>query len=101
MTGPGHLCTTLPLQVGDGPCEAVVLTSHGLPDGTFEATAVRTWITDLDGSGLEADDTDPVTVLTAPAAAGLESFHSAALDELHRRRVFDFEIADLFVPGLP
>jgi hypothetical protein len=101
MTGTGHVCTTLPLGPVDGPCEAVVLTSRPVFGGTFEASAVRAWITDLDGTGLEADGTDPVTVLAGPAPAGLDAFHAVALAELHRRRSFDFEIADLFVPGLP
>lgn len=101
MTPAGHLCTTLPLEALEGPCEAVVLTSRHVHGGTFEAFAVRSWITDLGGTGLEADSTDPVTVLSGPAPAGLDSFHAIALAELHRRRSFDFEIADLFVPGLP
>lgn len=92
MTDAEHLCTTLPLEPGGGPCEAVVLTSRQIPGGAFEASAVRTWITDLNGTGFEADGTDP---------AGLDAFHADALAELHRRRRFDFEVADLFALSVP
>lgn len=96
---PERRCTTLPLAATT-PCDAVILTSlpAGPGPGTFEATAVRSWITDAEGTGLEADSTDPVTVLAGPAPAGLDAFHAVALAELRRRRAFDFEIADLFAP---
>lgn len=99
---PARLCSTLALSpdVGPGdPAEVVVLQSVSSA-GRFEATAVRSWVSALDGTGLEADITDPVTILTG-TGGDLAEFHSLALAELHRRRSFDLEVADLFAGQLP
>jgi hypothetical protein len=81
----------------DGPQEVVTLRSAATA-GRFEATAVRTWVTDLAGTGLEADLMDPVLILAYAANGDLASFHRHALDELAARRAEDYEVADLFVP---
>lgn len=99
---PDRLCTTLALysEAGPGdPCEVVVLQSVSA-GGRFEATAVRSWVSALDGSGLEADTTDPVLILTG-TGDDLAGFHDRALAELTRRRKFDFEVADLFAGQIP
>ena len=66
----------------------------------LESTAVRRFVSALDGSGLEADLVDPVTVLSTPAdtpdTPSIEEFHARALRELEVRRGVDYEIADLF-----
>jgi hypothetical protein len=63
---------------------------------------VRQWISALDGSGLEVDSGDPVTLLEGASEdfspAALRAFHSRALAELEARKGVDYEIADLFVP---
>jgi hypothetical protein len=81
------------------PHEIVTLTSSIDPrTGNFTATATRTWVSDLDGSGLEADQMDPVLILERPPGnSTLEEFHSRALAELEVRRHVDYEVADLFV----
>lgn len=95
-------CSTLPLGPAPGagePCEVVVLQSVSAGGG-FSSTAVRSWVSALDGTGLEADTTDPVAILTG-AGDDLASFHDLALAELYRRRRFDFEVADLFAVQIP
>ncbi|NKX55998.1 hypothetical protein [Arthrobacter mobilis] len=84
------------------PQEIVTLTSVSTRDG-FEATAVRSWVSDIDGTGLEADQTDPVLILSLPRrpGMGLARFHLLAVAELHRRRGFDYEVADLFLQDIP
>lgn len=102
IRSPDRLTSTLVL--GDGhsagdPCEVVVLQSVR-SSGGLEASAVRSWVSALDGTGLEADTTDPVTILTG-TGDDLDTFHDRALAELHRRREFDVEVADLFAGQLP
>ncbi|GAA4033228.1 hypothetical protein GCM10023063_15870 [Arthrobacter methylotrophus] len=82
----------------DGPQDIVTLRSTAA-GGRFESTAVRTWVTDLAGSGLEADITDPVLILAEREAGNLAAFHRRAIDELASRRSVDYEVADLFVAG--
>lgn len=95
LTAVWQLCHVLDDAL---PHEIVTLTSSIDPrTGHFTATATRTWVTDADGTGLEADLMDPVTILEADEAASLHSFHDAALRELEARRLIDYEVADLFV----
>ncbi|NKX55297.1 hypothetical protein [Arthrobacter mobilis] len=84
------------------PQEIVTLTSVCTRDG-FEATAVRSWVSDIDGTGLEADQTDPVPILSLPRrpGMGLARFHMLAVAELNRRRGVDYEVADLFLQDFP
>jgi hypothetical protein len=84
---------------GSLPHEIVTLTSSLDPrSGNFTAVASRTWVSDADGSGLEADQMDPVLILERPTdVCTLEEFHRAALTELEVRRRIDYEVADLFV----
>lgn len=82
----------------EGPREIVILCSVEA-GGTFRATAVRIWVTDPDGIGLEADLTDPVDILASPAGP-LDAFHVRALAELEARRRIDYEVADLFAPAI-
>lgn len=81
------------------PQEIVTLTSwldHAT--GLYIASAVRTWVTDLNGDGLEADLMDPVTILKAgPEGPTLMAFHNLAVTELECRRLTDYEVAGLFV----
>jgi hypothetical protein len=81
------------------PHEIVTLTSSTDPrTGNFTAMATRTWVSDLAGSGLEADQMDPVLILErSPEWGTLEQFHTDALIELEVRRRIDYEVADLFV----
>jgi hypothetical protein len=81
------------------PQEIVTLTSSIDPrTGNFTAMATRTWVSDLAGSGLEADQMDPVLILERSSELGtLEQFHATALIELEARRRMDYEVADLFV----
>jgi hypothetical protein len=83
----------------DGPQEIVTLRSTAAA-GRFESTAVRSWVTDLAGTGLEADVVDPVLILAEPDNGDLQAFHRRALDELAARKSVDFEVADLFASGL-
>lgn len=95
---PTQLSTDFTLDPAvDGPQEIVTLKSV-LAGGMLEATAVRSWVTDLDGTGLESDLVDPVLILTAQADgfAGLDAFHDRAIAELSIRRDTDYEVADLF-----
>lgn len=79
----------------DVPQEIVTLLSA--PDATgFTATAYRTWVTNVDGTGLEEDQMDPVLILRGPGS-DLESFHAQAVRELEFRRIVDYEVADLFI----
>lgn len=81
------------------PHETVTLTSCVDPrTGNFTAMATRTWVFDLAGSGLEADQMDPVLILErSPKLGTLDQFHTTALIELEARRRIDYEVADLFV----
>jgi hypothetical protein len=81
------------------PQEIVTLTSWlDHTTGLYTASAVRTWVTDVNGDGLEADLMDPVTILEAgPERLSLMAFHNLAVNELERRRLTDYEVADLFV----
>jgi hypothetical protein len=86
---------------GDGPQEIVTLCSVAAA-GRFESTAVRSWVADLDGTGLEADVLDPVLILSErDDGTGLGPFHRRALDELAARRTVDYEVADLFANEQP
>lgn len=79
----------------DVPQEIITLLSA--PDATgFTATAYRTWVTNVDGTGLEADQMDPVLILRGPDSC-LEEFHARAVQELEFRRIVDYEVADMFV----
>ena len=79
----------------DVPQEIVTLVSAADATG-FVATAYRTWVTDVDGSGLETDQMDPVLILRSHAP-DLERFHAQAIQELEFRRIVDFEVADMFI----
>jgi hypothetical protein len=81
------------------PHEIVTLTSSlDSRSGTFTSVATRTWVSDADGTGLEADLMDPVLILEQSSQMGsLEEFHATALIELEARRQIDYEVADLFV----
>ena len=81
------------------PPEIVTLTSSLDPrSGHYTAMATRTWVSDEDGTGLEADQMDPVLILELPPErCSLEDFHANALIELDVRRRIDYEVADLFV----
>lgn len=59
------LATDFRLATTDGPQEIVTLRSAAA-GGRLESTAVRSWVTDLEGTGLEADLADPVLILTEP-----------------------------------
>lgn len=79
----------------DVPQEIVTLLS--VPDATgYVATVYRTWVTDVDGSGLEEDQMDPVLILRGPDQ-DLETFHGRAVAELEFRRIVDYEVADMFI----
>lgn len=79
----------------DVPQEIITLLSA--PDATgFTATAYRTWVHDVDGTGLEEDQMDPVLILRGPAP-DLETFHAQAVRELEFRRIVDYEVADMFI----
>ncbi|ALE93764.1 hypothetical protein AOC05_17885 [Arthrobacter alpinus] len=75
--------------------EIVVLTSWRI-GVRFKATVVRTWVSDLDGTGLEADITDPVEVLSETINGELAGFHARAITEVLRRLGSDYQVADLF-----
>lgn len=79
----------------DTPQEVVVLTSVKTAS-RFAAEVVRAWVSDLEGTGLEGDITDPVEVLTEMAAGNLTGFHARATTEMLRRLESDHEVADLF-----
>lgn len=83
----------------DGPQEIVTLRSSAAAD-LFESTAVRSWVTGLAGTGLEADVADPVLILTEPEIGDLPALHQRALDELAARKSVDCEVADLFAADL-
>lgn len=84
---------------GSLPREIVTPTSSaGLQTRNFTAMAAKTWVADLAGSGLEADQMDPVLILErSPELGNLEQFHTDALIELEVRRRIDYEVVDLFV----
>lgn len=84
---------------GSLPHEIVTLTSSVDPrSGQFTAMATRTWVSDLEGTGLEVDLMDPVLILEqSPEKCTLEEFHRSAMVELEARRRIDYEVADLFV----
>lgn len=62
----------------------------------FEARVVRTWVSDLDGTGLEADITASVEVFSETVSGDLAGFHERATAEVLRRLETDYEVADLF-----
>ncbi|WP_417219600.1 hypothetical protein [Arthrobacter sp.] len=93
-----HMETVWQLDPGRAPGtsqEVVVLTSIETAS-RFEAEAVRTWVSDLEGTGLEADITDPVEILSEVATGNLAGFHSRATAEVMHRMESDYEVADLF-----
>lgn len=104
MENTPRISTEFQLSPGaSGPQEIVAVTTcFRAPFSTLESTVVRRWISALDGTGLEADSGDPVTLLEGVSEdfspAALQAFHSRALAELEARRGVDYEIADLFVP---
>lgn len=73
----------------------MVLTSWRA-DVRYEAEVLRTWVSDLDGTGLEGDVTDSVEVPCEAMTGELTDFHARAIAEVLRRLESDFEVADLF-----
>ena len=104
MENTPRISTDFQLSPGaSGPQEIVTVTTcFRALESALDSTVVRRWISALDGTGLEADSGDPVTLLEGESSpfsqAALEAFHSRALAELEVRKGVDYEIADLFAP---
>lgn len=78
-------------------CQEVVVLTSMRANALFKSELVRTWVSDLDGTGLETDITDPVEVLSESAAGSdLTGFHARAITEVLRRMGSDYEVANLF-----
>ncbi|MBG0738786.1 hypothetical protein IV500_05050 [Paeniglutamicibacter antarcticus] len=101
MTADDRISTEFPLTPGaDGDQDIVTLWSVHLP-GTlnYEAIAVRSHISGADGTGLEAETMDPITILKGVGdGSHLAFFHERALMELDERKATDYRVADLFAP---
>lgn len=93
-----RLCTVWPLDPAAPPDTAQevvhLITCRRL--GAWVSTATRSWVSDLAGTGLEADLMDPVEILAGTRPATVEGFHATALAVLAERRSIDYEVADLF-----
>ncbi|WP_427019350.1 hypothetical protein ACQCSX_21905 (plasmid) [Pseudarthrobacter sp. P1] len=101
MTTDNRISTEFPLTPGaTGAQELVTLWSVHHP-GTvhYEAIAVRSHISSTDGTGLEADTMDPVTILKGVGdGTHLAFFHEQALMQLQELKATDYRVADLFAP---
>ncbi|WP_104086733.1 hypothetical protein [Arthrobacter sp. GMC3] len=77
-------------------CQEIVLLTSLRVAARFEAAVVRTWVSDLEGSGLEADIAGSVEVLSEMVSGELDGFHSRAIAEVLRRLGSGYEVGDLF-----
>lgn len=90
-------------QVTEGitrSCPQEIVTLISVPcAGGYTATAYRTWVHDLNGTGLENDQMDPVVIHETGSRPGLDldAFHTEALSVMDVRRITDYDVADLFV----